>query len=242
MKVCALLTASVLAATGSGELWKHQARDQQANSQRCTATALGVLPRNPPIEEVAAVNYAVELANRASPDAPNGYTPASVDCPSTRPAIRNASSLSPNETAWLEKRRPITISAMRTLLTRLNITGFDAGSYFDTHSSNSSALPNIGIAVSGGGYRALMTGAGVIAAFDDRTPNSTNAGHIGGLLQSATYLAGLSGGGWLVGSLYANNFTSVQSIVDTNPDQSGSLWQFSNSILKGEQALSLRSI
>lgn len=120
---------------------------------------------------------------------------------------------------------------MRDLLGRLNVTGLDTNSYIDNNRNNASALPNIGIAVSGGGYRALMNGAGAIAAFDSRTNNSTGAGHLGGLLQSATYLAGLSGGGWLVGSLFTNNFTSVQNIL--NEGDSGSVWQFSNSIFEG---------
>jgi len=116
---------------------------------------------------------------------------------------------------------------------RLNITGFDTAGFFDSNGNNASALPNIGIAVSGGGYRALMNGAGALAAFDSRTPNSTNVGQLGGLMQSATYLAGLSGGGWLVGSIFVNNFTSVQDIINTNSNVSGSLWQFGNSILEG---------
>lgn len=122
---------------------------------------------------------------------------------------------------------------MRDLLSRLNITGLDTNAYIDNNANNATALPNIGVACSGGGYRALMNGAGALAAFDSRTPNSTSVGHLGGLLQSTTYLSGLSGGGWLVGSLFTNNFTSVQSIIDTNPDISGSLWQFENSIFVG---------
>jgi lysophospholipase len=128
------------------------------------------------------------------------------------------------------------VQPLREFLTRMNITAFDAASYIDSNLNNASALPNIGIAFSGGGYRALLTGAGALSAFDSRTANSTSSGHIGGLLQAATYIAGLSGGGWLVGSIYTNNFTSVQSIVDSTPDQSGSLWQFGNSILKGDMS------
>jgi lysophospholipase len=114
---------------------------------------------------------------------------------------------------------------MRDLLTRLAISDFDSNAWLDQHAKNASALPNIGIAASGGGYRAMLNGAGALAAFDSRTINSTNKGHIGGLLQSATYFAGLSGGSWLLGSIYINNFTSVQAIMNTNTDQSGSLWQ-----------------
>jgi lysophospholipase len=75
-----------------------------------------------------------------------------------------------------------------------------------------------------------MVGAGVLQAFDNRTPNSTKIGQLGGLLQSATYLAGLSGGSWLVGSLYVNNFTTVSALRDT---AKGSVWEFGNSVLEG---------
>ncbi|KAJ6260505.1 Lysophospholipase [Drechslerella dactyloides] len=170
---------------------------------------------------------------RAAADAPNGYAPAPVDCPSTRPAIRSASALSPAEQSWLQDRRKNIIKPLRDFLTRADISGFDAGAYIDANSKNSSRIPNIAIGVSGGGYRALMNGAGVLAAFDSRTDNSTAKGHLGGLLQSATYLSGLSGGGWLVGSLSLNNFTSVQAIVRSTPDKTGPLWQFQDSIFSG---------
>jgi lysophospholipase len=120
---------------------------------------------------------------------------------------------------------------MRDFLTRINIAGFDASAYINKHSSNVTALPNVALAFSGGGYRAMTNGAGVLAAFDSRTQGSTAAGHIGGLLQSATYVAGLSGGAWLVGSIYTNNFTSVQRVIDQGND--GAMWQLGNSILQG---------
>lgn len=47
---------------------------------------------------------------------------------------------------------------MRDLLGRINISGFDADAYISDHAQNFSALPNIAIAVSGGGYRALLNG------------------------------------------------------------------------------------
>lgn len=81
---------------------------------------------------------------------------------------------------------------MRELLGRLKIDGLDTDAYIDKYQSNVSALPNIGIAISGGGYRAMLNGAGVLEAFDSRTPHSTSSGHLGGVLQSATYLSGKS--------------------------------------------------
>lgn len=120
---------------------------------------------------------------------------------------------------------------MQQFLGRLSIPGFDANAYFSSHQSNTSMLPNIAIAVSGGGYRACMTGGGAIQAFDSREANSSAPGHLGGLLQSATYLSGLSGGSWLVGSIYVNNFTTVSSLLNNNG--ASSLWEFQNSIFKG---------
>lgn len=117
---------------------------------------------------------------------------------------------------------------MIDFLTRANISGFDASAYISRIANNASALPNIGLAMSGGGYRALMNGAGFIAAADNRTQNSTGPGQIGGLLQASTYLAGLSGGSWLVGSMFTNNFSSVEQLRD-NP----SVWQFGNGLLQG---------
>lgn len=103
--------------------------------------------------------------------------------------------------------------------------------YLNTHRDNTTALPNIAISFSGGGYRALLNGAGALAAFDNRTSGSTNAGHLGGLLQSATYVSALSGGGWLIGSIYANNFTSVEAI--TKEGENTPIWQFQNSLFTG---------
>jgi lysophospholipase len=170
---------------------------------------------------------------RATAQAPNNYTPSAVDCSVILPSIRNATSLSVDEKTWLQLRRNNTVWSIRDFLARANITGLDTNKYIDNLTNNASAFPIIGIAISGGGYRALMNGAGAIAAFDNRTINSTSQGHLGGLLQASTYISGLSGGSWLVGSLYVNNFTSVQDIVNTNPNASGSLWEFSNSILQG---------
>ncbi|KAJ5891606.1 Lysophospholipase [Penicillium subrubescens] len=174
--------------------------------------------------------FSLALAARALPNAPDEYTPTSVSCPASRPTVRSAAKLSPNETSWLDTRRSKTLSAMKDFFGHVKVGDFDVTSYLNQHASNSSNLPNIGIAVSGGGYRALMNGAGALKAFDSRTNNATTSGHLGGLLQSATYLSGLSGGSWLLGSIYINNFTTISSL-QTHTD--GAVWQFGNSILEG---------
>ncbi|EXJ65372.1 lysophospholipase [Cladophialophora yegresii CBS 114405] len=175
---------------------------------------------------------AVESLRRSLPNSRKGYTPSFQNCPANRPVVRSAAALSPNETQWLQQRRNKTVTPLRNLLNRLDIEGFNAGQYIDTHSDNASALPNIGIAVSGGGWRALMNGAGAIKAFDSRTVNNTGEGKLGGLLQSATYLSGLSGGSWLVGSIYINNFTTIGAL---QADSSGSVYEFGNSVFQGPE-------
>lgn len=50
----------------------------------------------------------------------------------------------------------------------------------------------IGIAISGGGYRAAQYGAGVLSGFDARNSSAVAAG-TGGLLQVTSYISALSG-------------------------------------------------
>ncbi|OAP54947.1 hypothetical protein AYL99_10647 [Fonsecaea erecta] len=203
-----------------------------------STVAAGVDANAIPLED-AYVDALVTVENlrRSLPNSPKGYTPTFQDCPQNAPVVRSAASLSPNETQWLEKRRNNTVAPMRDLLSRLNIQGFDAAQYIDRVANNVSALPNIGIAVSGGGWRALMNGAGVLKAFDSRTVGNTDKGKLGGLLQSATYLSGLSGGSWLVGSLFMNNFTTVGAL---QAETSGSVWEFGNSVIEGPEKSGLQ--
>jgi len=73
-----------------------------------------------------------------------------------------------------------------------NWIGDGSGIGYNLSSFNSSELPKIGIAVSGGGYRAAQLGAGVLSALDARNESGKAAG-TGGLLQVTSYLVGLSG-------------------------------------------------
>ncbi|KAG6010365.1 hypothetical protein E4U21_006929 [Claviceps maximensis] len=175
-----------------------------------------------------------DLVQRATDQSPNGYAPSHVNCPSLKPQVRDGYSLSTQEKEWLPKRRNETIAPMRSLLKRLAIPGFDVDKYLAGVERDPTALPNVGLAVSGGGYRAMLNGAGAVAAWDSRSTGSDATGNLGGLLQSATYLSGLSGGSWLVGSLYTNNFTSVQDAV-----HSPEIWHLEESILKGPEQYSL---
>ena len=79
-----------------------------------------------------------------------------------------------------------------------------------------------------------MNGAGALAAFDNRTTGAVGSGQLGGILQASTYLSGLSGGSWVVGSLYTLNFTTVESIVEATSGFLSTLWQFNDTIFEGQ--------
>jgi lysophospholipase len=181
------------------------------------------------------------LVQRAKEDAPNGYGPAAVTCPEARPTIRAGTTLSSEEVEWLKLRQNHITPSLRSVLSRANITNLDVDAYLRNITDNGQMLPSIAIAVSGGGYRALMNGAGALAAFDNRTANATGPGQLGGILQAATYISGLSGGSWLVGSLYVQNFTTVESIIDATSGFLSSLWQFNETIFEGASLPTSRS-
>ncbi|RYO79238.1 hypothetical protein DL766_008613 [Monosporascus sp. MC13-8B] len=73
----------------------------------------------------------------------------------------------------------------------------------------------------------MLNGAGFLAAADSRIEGSLDAG---GLLQVNTYLGGLSEGGWLVGSIFANNFSTVINLRDG--DENSNTWELSNSVFE----------
>jgi lysophospholipase len=63
---------------------------------------------------------------------------------------------------------------------------------------------------SGGGLRAMLSGAGVIQGLDARDSSVSTSG----LFQALTYQAGLSGGGWLLTSFAGNNYPTISSLRD----------------------------
>lgn len=136
------------------------------------------------------------------------YAPGTVSCPAEN-FVRAASGISSSESEWVASRNKVTDVNVKDFLQNSGLDNFDVDAFL----ANTSRSLTIGVAFSGGGYRAMLSGAGQISALDSRTVGANTDG-LGGLLQSATYLAGLSGGNWLVGSLAMNNWTSVQAILD----------------------------
>ncbi|SMN22970.1 similar to Saccharomyces cerevisiae YOL011W PLB3 Phospholipase B (lysophospholipase) involved in phospholipid metabolism [Maudiozyma saulgeensis] len=180
-------------------------------------------------------NLVIAAALAASVEAwspTNSYVPGNVTCDDDIKLIREASkTLSDNETSWLQKRDPIASEALLSFVQRAMANISSADDLAKQIFSNSSSAPKIGIAASGGGYRAMLSGAGMIAAMDNRTDGANEHG-LGGLLQGATYLAGLSGGNWLTGTLAWNNWTSVQDILNGfYNDSDTQIWDLEHSIV-----------
>lgn len=73
-------------------------------------------------------------------------------------------------------------------------------------------MPTLAYANSGGGWRSAFTGVSGIRAFDEKVPGTTEQ-KTGGLLQSMTYWAGLSGGSWPVSSYVFHNYASIDDVV-----------------------------
>ena len=128
---------------------------------------------------------------------PSLYAPRKTSCPSTS-FVRPATSLSPSESAYISARAPKAAAALASWVNK-------AGSGFDT-----SKVPTVALVSSGGGYRALLTGAGIIQGLDARDSTAGTAG----LYQGLTWHSALSGGGWLLGSIIGSNWPTVSSLRD----------------------------
>ena len=156
--------------------------------------------------------------------ASKAYTPVVGPCPQGFKLVRQAGpsrhqTLSTSESAYVHARRSRVIpQAWKAYLANVEATDATLPSYVSNILSGScTQTPNLGIATSGGGYRAAIFGAGVLNALDGRNASANQAG-LGGLLQAATYLAGLSGGSWLVTSLAQANFPRAQDLIFGYPN------------------------
>ncbi|KAI0063507.1 phospholipase B [Artomyces pyxidatus] len=144
------------------------------------------------------------------------YAPTTgLPCPNvtTDPLIRvftpQTQALHPEELAYINNRTTSVLpNAWADWLGDGSAIGYNLSAF-------AGKFPKISISVSGGGYRAAQYGAGVVSAIDARNESAKAAG-TGGLLQVASYFAGLSGGSWLTGSLYLNNWPNISDLVYGN--------------------------
>ncbi|RCK67237.1 Lysophospholipase 2 [Candida viswanathii] len=144
----------------------------------------------------------------------NGYAPGPVPCPaiSTNDSfIREGTTISDLEQDWIAQRQLKTNDALLRFLDSANMSDFDPDEFFNDDEYQG---VNLGLAFAGGSYRAMLSAAGALMALDDRNSFDTP---LGGVLQSANYIAGLSGSSWLLGSLAMQNFSTVEEIVLEDP-------------------------
>ena len=125
---------------------------------------------------------------------PTDYAPTvSVSCPNTTatPLVRSftpsTQSLHPLEAEYINTRQATVIAdAWEDWLGDGSEIGYNLSEFKAVNFSK------IGIAISGGGYRAAQYGAGVLLGLDGRNQTAVSAG-TGGLLQVTSYLSALSG-------------------------------------------------
>lgn len=122
----------------------------------------------------------------------DGYAPYNITCPTDVTWVRNASSVGIKEQDYVNQRASQLSSAWNTQISNVGLQA-------------PPRTPVVAMALSGGGYRAMISGSG--QAFQ---PNATT-GSVGDILGLSTYVSGLSGGSWAVGTYYAND--------GQNPDQ-----------------------
>lgn len=147
----------------------------------------------------AIVRYAdiPAFANNIAPIHAPGYGPINITCPTDTVWLRKADSLGTDEQAYVDKRAHQLATAWTAQTHRVGLT------------TPPPRTPVVAMALSGGGYRAMLSGSGMAFA-----PPSADKDDVGDILGLSTYVSGLSGGSWALGSFYANNGTSPQDMVE----------------------------
>ncbi|GME82396.1 unnamed protein product [Ambrosiozyma monospora] len=158
----------------------------------------------------------LELASAWSPT--DSYAPGEIDCPAYlddkeydsddhKGFTRAANAISEAEKNWMASRDEITLENLKWYLQVSNMTDFNTEDYLKNITDNNAThIPRIGLAFSGGGYRAMLNAAGQISGLDNRTRGCAEHGLP--ILQAASYISGLSGGSWFLSTLLFNNWTS----------------------------------
>lgn len=107
--------------------------------------------------------------------------------------LAGTQTVDPNEAQYTTTRRTNVLQGLWTSYLGDNSTGATG---YNLPFTNTSLIPRVGIANSGGGYRSAQNSAGMLSAMDSR-----NASNVGPFLQLADYMTGLSGGSWITSSL-----------------------------------------
>ncbi|CAD1813121.1 putative meiotic phospholipase SPO1 [Candida parapsilosis] len=151
------------------------------------------------------------------------YAPYDVICPDYELVREANDTICDREEKYIQYRNIETEARLKSLLYKNEIPSFDIESFWQ-----SKTTPTIvAIAISGGGYRSMLCGAGILSALDDREVN--NLTHVSGILQASSYIAGISGGAWLVMSQFVNEWPRISDVTRGGPNG----WNLKSSLLEG---------
>ncbi|KAI5964297.1 SPO1 [Candida pseudojiufengensis] len=143
------------------------------------------------------------------------YAPYSVNCPNHQ-IVRHANEV---QNQYILNRNVKTEAVLKSLFYKNKIPNFDVEKFW----INKTKPIKLAIALSGGGYRSMLTGAGILSSFDER--ELTKCNKLRGILQSTSYFAGISGGAWLVMSQFINDWKPITTMLGE--------WDLKQSLLKG---------
>ncbi|MBW0487391.1 hypothetical protein O181_027106 [Austropuccinia psidii MF-1] len=172
------------------------------------------------------------LADPSSRD----YAPSSVLCPQNllvRVADQYPWPISSGEDKYLSEKAVKSVALWEEYLSRVQLADFNITGFLKNAKQNppilGETIPNFAFAISGGGTRALLYGASILDAFDQRNEEAVKA-RVGGVLQLANYVTGLSAGAWLLASWATANFERMsqlnQSVWNLNKQSSYFSWKF----------------
>jgi len=85
------------------------------------------------------------------------YAPKNTTCPASNLVRYGDNGLSPLESQYISQRRTKAAQSLQSWLEHVNLENFNVSAFF----ANQSNVPTLAIAFSGGGYRAMLNGAGV---------------------------------------------------------------------------------
>lgn len=149
------------------------------------------------------------------------YAPVTADCPSS--FLRPATSISKEEQDYINGRWQSTQDSLRSFLQHANLNDINIDDILWKDNDTVNTV-NVGLALPGGGFKALMLSGGAIQALDNRENNKRSP--LKGLLQASSHISAVSGGSWLVGSMYLNDFPTVTKLRDN-----GKIWKFEQDLV-----------
>ncbi|KAM0345856.1 hypothetical protein ACHAPU_006210 [Fusarium lateritium] len=152
---------------------------------------------------------AIVATGSSIPTSGPAYAPKHASCPSAS-LVRDATGICAAESDYVTRRNRKASTALKKWLRSVDAGFNEVTKEWSVHSYGKRVkAPVVALTSSGGGYRAMLSGAGVVKAFDGREKVKTG---VSGLYQALTYEAGLSGGSWLLSSLAGNNYPTISSL------------------------------